>query len=58
MAERRGHGFDTWLPASMSETYAGVIPRPDNQPVLGEARTLATYSQYKRFETSAKIVQP
>jgi hypothetical protein len=48
-----------WLPARMTEFYegavsAGLVPAP----VLGRATNVATYSDFKRFETSAKIVIP
>lgn len=38
-----------WLPARMSEWYEGLA---------GYTRAVATYSDFKRFETTAKIVEP
>jgi hypothetical protein len=55
---RRDERFGMWLPLKMSETYSGAIPRHGRAPILGEARTIATYSGYKRFETSARIIEP
>jgi hypothetical protein len=38
-----------WLPARMSEWYEGMA---------GYTRAVATYSDFKRFRTTAKIVEP
>jgi hypothetical protein len=42
----------------MSELYEGPIPRVRAEPLLGTAQTIATYSDFKKFETSVKIVTP
>jgi len=42
----------------MAESYSGAIPRVGRAPVFGQSRSVATYSDYKRFETSAQIVEP
>lgn len=55
---RRDDRFDMWLPAKMSESYSGAIPRMGRAPVFGQSRSVASYSDYKRFETSARIVEP
>lgn len=55
---RRDAKLGMWLPVRMSEEYQGVIPRINNQPILGHARSTATYSDYKRFGTSAAIITP
>lgn len=55
---RRDEGAAMWLPSRMSETYEGPIPRIRREPLLGTAQTIATYSGFKKFETSAKIVSP
>ncbi len=48
-----------WLPLRMSETYEGAMPTSGGrEPFLGRATGLAEYSDFKRFETSAKIVVP
>ena len=47
-----------WLPSRMSEEYQGAIPRIIRRPIAGTARSIATYSDFKQFETSAKIVTP
>jgi len=48
-----------WLPLRMSETYEGAMPvGGGREPFLGRATGLAEYSDFKRFETSAKIVVP
>jgi hypothetical protein len=55
---RRDEQLELWLPARMSEEYQGAIPRISRRPIAGTARSIATYSAFKRFETSAKIVSP
>jgi hypothetical protein len=55
---RRDPQLSIWLPARMSEEYQGAIPRISRRPILGTARSIATYSDFRRFETSAKIVTP
>jgi hypothetical protein len=55
---RRDTRLRAWLPSKMSETYEGALPAGTGQPILGRAMTVATYSEFKRFETSAKISVP
>lgn len=55
---RREGRFALWLPWRMSEAYQGPIPRASGPPILGRADCKAEYSNYRRFETSAKIVAP
>ncbi|MGE5815409.1 MAG: hypothetical protein ACM36C_13050 [Acidobacteriota bacterium] len=55
---QRDPQLDIWLPSKMSEEYEGAIPRIRRRPIVGTARSLATYSDFKQFETSAKIVPP
>ena len=50
--------FGVWLPSKMTEAYSGAITRMGERPVMGRARVEATYSGFKRFETSARIVEP
>ena len=47
-----------WLPARMTEVYEGPITLGTRAPVLGRAVGSARYSDFKRFETSARIVGP
>jgi hypothetical protein len=46
-----------WLPLKMSETYEGTLPQPGGRG-LGRATGVADYSNFKQFQTSAKIVMP
>jgi hypothetical protein len=55
---RRDAKLGMWLPARMNEEYQGAIPRINNPPILGLARSTATYSEYKRFNTSAAVMTP
>jgi VWFA-related protein len=55
---RRDERLGMWLPARMTEEYQGAIPRLNNPPVLGTARSTAVYSDYRRFETGTKVVGP
>jgi len=55
---RRDEVLGMWLPARMSEEYQGAIPRISNVPLQGTSHSTATYSDYKRFGTSATIVGP
>jgi hypothetical protein len=55
---RRDEVLGMWLPARMSEEYQGTIPRISNVPLQGTSHSTATYSDYKRFGTSATIVGP
>lgn len=45
-----------WLPAKMTEVYAGPIPTRGKPPVNGRASTRATYGEFKQFGTGANIV--
>jgi len=51
-------GSGTWMPARMTELYEGPIPRGTREPVRGRTVAEATYSNFKRFETSVRIVVP
>ena len=55
---RRDAASGFWLPARMSEVYEGPIPRGTKTPVAGRTVGTAQYSDFKRFETSVKIVLP
>ena len=49
-----------WLPATMTETYKGAVRDPRNSlgstpRIVGDATAVATYSQFKRFETSGTV---
>jgi hypothetical protein len=47
-----------WLPLKMSETYEGALPIPGGRTLLGRASGVAEYSDFKQFQTSARIVTP
>ena len=47
-----------WLPVRMSEEYAGPLMRLNQPPIQGMSRASATYTDYKVFETGARIVAP
>jgi hypothetical protein len=48
--------FGIWLPAKMSEFYHGpLVFGPSTAPAPARASTLASYSDHKRFTTSATI---
>lgn len=52
---RRPPGLDIWLPATMEESYRGaIIVQFEEQ--IGEAICRASYSDFKQFNTSIKIV--
>lgn len=55
---RRDKTSGLWLPDRMSEIYEGPIPRGTKPPVLGRTVGTARYSDFKRFETSVRIVIP
>jgi hypothetical protein len=55
---RRYPDFEMWLPANMSELYEGPIQLGKGPPVTGRASTTATYSDFKQFQTGAKINIP
>ena len=55
---RRDAKLGMWLPVRMSEEYQGAIPRINNPPILGTSRSIATYSDYKRFGTSTAVITP
>jgi VWFA-related protein len=51
-------GSGIWMPAKMTEVYEGPIPLGTRAPVRGRTVAEASYSNFKRFETSVKIVVP
>lgn len=55
---RRDVASGVWLPTRMSEVYEGPIPRGTKPPVAGRTVGTARYSDFKRFDTSVKIVVP
>lgn len=50
--------FEMWLPANMTELYGGPIQPASGPPVAGRASTTATYSDFKQFQTGARINVP
>jgi len=54
----RDAGTGLWLPAKMSELYEGPMGRSGQAPVAGRATAVATYSDFRQFQTSAKIIAP
>lgn len=52
---RRPPGIDLWLPATMVEIYDGPIVLKA-RPLGARATTRASYSDFKQFNTSIKIV--
>lgn len=52
----RHPNFRMWLPARMEEEYEGPLRRFNASPVQGLSRARATYSEYKRFESGARII--
>jgi hypothetical protein len=52
---RRPPGIDLWLPATMVERYAGPI-YGRMRAFTGTATTRATYSNFKQFSTTSKII--
>lgn len=55
---RREANSGIWMPAKMTEVYEGPIPRGTQAPVRGRTVGEASYSDFKRFETSVRIVVP
>ena len=55
---RKDGRFDAWLPWKMSEQYQGAIPVGTRNPMLGKAMGVAEYTNYRRFGTTATIVEP
>jgi hypothetical protein len=51
----RPAGIDLWLPVEMTEFYEGPI-YSRNRPIIGRATTRASYSEFKQFATTIKIV--
>jgi len=51
-------GSGIWMPAKMTEVYEGPIPLGTRAPVRGRTVAEASYSNFKRFETSVRIVVP
>jgi len=49
-------GLDLWFPVSMTELYQGPI-KVKVTPVMARATTRAKYSDFRKFDTSIKIVQ-
>jgi hypothetical protein len=45
-----------WLPSKMSELYEGPMPVRGGPPRQGRSTGLAQYSDFKRFETSGRLV--
>jgi hypothetical protein len=55
VSHRRDAKLGGWLPARMEETYSQTRT---GGAIREEIHCLATYSNYRRFETSARIVPP
>jgi hypothetical protein len=55
---RRDAASGLWLPSKMSEVYEGPISQGTREPVVGRCLGTARYSDFKRFETSTRIVPP
>jgi hypothetical protein len=56
---RRHAEFDMWLPERMTEMYEGPYrPQPGRPPVQATTNATAKYSQFKQFNTGAKINVP
>lgn len=53
---RRHDQFGMWLPVSMTEWYVGPIPRQQGTAITGQVTTNATYSDFKQFQTGARII--
>ena len=47
-----------WLPSKMTEVYEGPITLGTRAPMQGRAVGSARYSDFKRFETSGRLVPP
>jgi VWFA-related protein len=54
---RRDPRLGMWVPVSMAEEYQGAIARPGQSSILGTTRSVATYSDYRQFETSTRITK-
>jgi hypothetical protein len=54
----RDRKLDRWLPARMEETYTqqGVSGGRSPGAFLERIECVATYSNYRRFETSARVL--
>lgn len=56
---QRDDRLGLWLPSRMTEVYEGpMILAAGADPRLGRAVTDAKYSDFKQFQTSAKITFP
>jgi hypothetical protein len=55
---RRDAAMGLWLPAKMSEIYEGPVSRGTRGPAAGRTVGLAQYSDFRRFETSVRVVVP
>ncbi|MFO7691578.1 MAG: VWA domain-containing protein [Vicinamibacterales bacterium] len=55
---RREAASGIWMPVKMTELYEGPIPLGTHAPVRGRTVAEASYSNFKRFETSVRIVVP
>lgn len=47
-----------WLPSKMTEVYEGPITLGTRAPMLGRSVGSARYSDFRRFETSGRLVPP
>lgn len=57
----RDERLEMWVPAVMREHYRGMVPvqaSSGTRPMVGDVETLATatYAEYRRFETGARVV--
>jgi hypothetical protein len=53
---RRDPRLDMWVPAEMSEFYEATVRNLTTRDIeQARATATATYSQFRRFETSARI---
>ena len=52
---QRPPGMDLWLPATMVERYEGPI-EGRTRAIPGRATTRATYSDFKQFSTTSRII--
>ena len=53
---RKPDGIDLWLPSQMVELYEGVVTTINIRPTSGRTITRATYSNFKQFGSSGKII--
>ncbi len=58
VAYRFDKTIGAWLPLKMSETYEGTMRAQGLAPFFARSTGVAEYSDFKRFETSARIVTP